>query len=213
MNSYDYIIAGAGAAGLSLLMRMIDSGKLSDKKILLVDRTPKIKNDRTWCFWEKEPGIFEPIIYKEWQRLWFHGEGYSKLHDISPYRYKLIRGIDFYKYCFKTISEQPNITVLYGDIKSCVSNESETFIMVDEKKIAAAYIFSSILPERKPLKPNQYYLLQHFKGWIIETSIPRFDPSQATLMDFRISQDAGTAFVYVMPFSPTKALVEYTLFS
>lgn len=32
-------------------------------------------------------------------------------------------------------------------------------------------------------------------------------------MDFRITQKHGTAFVYVMPFSPTRALVEYTLFT
>ena len=32
-------------------------------------------------------------------------------------------------------------------------------------------------------------------------------------MDFRVSQQPGTTFVYVMPFSATKALVEYTLFT
>ena len=213
MNTYDYIIAGAGAAGLSLLIRMIDSGKFIDKKILLVDKEPKIKNDRTWCFWEKENDIFESIVYKEWRHLWFHDAGHSALHDISPYRYKLIRGIDFYEYCFKVIAAQPNITVLYGDITSCFSNGEETYIDIGKTKITAGYIFSSILPEKKTLLNNQYYLLQHFKGWLIETSVPCFDPSQATLMDFRINQDEGTTFVYVMPFSPTRALVEFTLFS
>ncbi len=32
-------------------------------------------------------------------------------------------------------------------------------------------------------------------------------------MDFRISQQQGTAFVYVMPFTPHRALIEYTLFN
>ena len=32
-------------------------------------------------------------------------------------------------------------------------------------------------------------------------------------MDFRVAQDHGTTFVYVMPFSANKALVEFTLFS
>jgi lycopene beta-cyclase len=32
-------------------------------------------------------------------------------------------------------------------------------------------------------------------------------------MDFRVNQDEGTTFVYVMPLSPTHALVEYTLFT
>ncbi|MEJ0032902.1 MAG: hypothetical protein WDO15_22180 [Bacteroidota bacterium] len=55
---YDYIISGAGCAGLTLLMRMIESGKFSDKKIMVVDRDLKPRNDRTWCFWEKEDGSF-----------------------------------------------------------------------------------------------------------------------------------------------------------
>jgi lycopene beta-cyclase len=53
MNNYDYIVAGAGAAGLSLIAHMIHSGQFSDKKILLIDRSPKTQNDRTWCFWER----------------------------------------------------------------------------------------------------------------------------------------------------------------
>ena len=56
-TQYDYIIAGAGCAGLSLAVHMIHSGKFSDKKILIVDKDDKQKNDRTWCFWEKEPGL------------------------------------------------------------------------------------------------------------------------------------------------------------
>ncbi len=68
---YDYIIAGAGCAGLSLAMHMIHSGKFRDKKILIVDQSTKTLNDRTWCFWQKEPGLFESIVYKEWRHLFF----------------------------------------------------------------------------------------------------------------------------------------------
>jgi lycopene beta-cyclase len=55
--------------------------------------------------------------------------------------------------------------------------------------------------------------LQHFKGYVIETPQPAFNPAQATLMDFRISQINGTTFIYVLPVSANRALVEYTLFT
>ena len=61
-KSYDYIILGAGCAGLSLLMRMIGSNQFNDKKILLIDKEQKNKNDRTWCFWEKDKGLFDPVV-------------------------------------------------------------------------------------------------------------------------------------------------------
>src|SRR4051812_4932881 len=111
---YDYIIAGAGASGLSLLVHLINSGKFSSKKILLTDLAPKTKNDRTWCFWEKEPGLFESVVYKRWHKLWFHSSTFSSLNNIDPYTYKLIRGIDFYNYCFSLIEKEKNITVAYG---------------------------------------------------------------------------------------------------
>src|SRR6478735_7197069 len=115
MNKYDYIVVGAGASGLSLIIHMIDSGKFSDRTILLIDRSPKTQNDRTWCFWDQNPGLFEPVLYKSWNKMWFHGvNGTSKLHSTAPYKYKMIRSIDFYNFCFELINKQTNIVVKYG---------------------------------------------------------------------------------------------------
>jgi len=56
-------------------------------------------------------------------------------------------------------------------------------------------------------------LLQHFKGWVIETEGNDFNENKATLMDFRPGQLNGTTFCYILPFTSNKAVVEYTLFS
>jgi lycopene beta-cyclase len=212
-RKYDYIITGAGCAGLSLAVHMIQSGQLKDKRILLIDRENKSSNDRTWCFWEMHPGIFEPIIFHQWQQTWFHGMEFSNLLKISPYTYKLVRGIDFYNYCLDLIRRQDNFDIMTAEVEQIVSNEDETFVEANRQKVYADYIFNSIFFEKPVLKENEYYLLQHFKGWIIEMDQPVFNVSEATLMDFRVEQSHGTTFVYVMPFSETKALVEYTLFT
>jgi len=213
MVRYHYIISGAGAAGLTLLMRMIHSQQFSDKSILLVNDHPKIKNDRTWCFWEKGPGFFESIVFRRWHQLWFHSHTQSKLHEITPYTYKLIRGIDFYNYCFASIRAQPNITVRYGEVQECFSYENETGIVINGEKLYADYVFNSILFQNALLSGNHHYLLQHFTGWVISVPSPVFVPGEATLMDFRTSQQHGTTFVYVMPLSASEALVEYTILS
>lgn len=192
---------------------MTGSGKFRDKKILLIDREGKHNNDRTWCFWEKEAGHFEEIVYHSWDTVWFHGNGFSRELLLAPYSYKLIRGIDFYKYCFETISRHPHIHFRKAAIEKLHSDANETYVIADGAKIHAEYIFNSILFEKPALRKSDYYLLQHFKGWVIETTKPVFDPAKATLMDFRVNQEHGTTFVYVMPFSETKALVEYTLFT
>jgi lycopene beta-cyclase len=210
---YDYIITGAGCAGLSLAVHLIHSGRFTDKKILLIDKDDKQQNDRTWSFWETKPGLFEDIVYRKWQQTWFHSKNFSRLLDLSPYEYKMIRGIDFYNYCLALIRQQPNFQVRYGTIKAISNEHNLATVQVDEERFTADYIFNSILLEKPVLQKGDYYLLQHFKGWIIETASPVFDPGKATLMDFRTGQQHGTTFVYVKPFSATKALVEYTLFT
>ena len=116
-QGYDFIFCGAGCASLSLLMRMIRSGKFTGKKILLIDKETKNKNDRTWCYWETQPGFFEDIVYHRWDVISFIGGESSSTNCIAPYQYKMIRGLDFYNYCFKEIKSNPDIEILTGTIK------------------------------------------------------------------------------------------------
>jgi lycopene beta-cyclase len=192
---------------------MIHSKKFNGKKILIVDKNDKKSNDRTWCFWQKQTGLFQPIVYKEWEHLFFHSYSFSKKLNIEPYCYKLIRSIDFYNYCLNKIREHSNFILLQADVKKVFSNESGTGVITCDQEFTASFVFNSLLPTRPVLQRGQHWLLQHFTGWFIETTKNVFDPSLATLMDFRTSQSIGISFFYVLPFSPTKALVEYTIFS
>ncbi|MEO6915402.1 MAG: lycopene cyclase family protein, partial [Chitinophagaceae bacterium] len=210
---FDFIIAGAGAAGLSLLVRMILSGKFADSKILLADKEPKKFNDRTWCFWEKENGLFEELIFKSWNRISIFNTGFSKHLDIAPYRYKMIRGIDFYQYCFDIINAQKDITVEYGEITAVRNDGEQACIEINGQILSGDYVFNSIRLKESVKANGTHNLLQHFTGWIVEMESEVFDEQTATLMDFRTSQEHGCSFVYVMPFTKNTALVEYTLFS
>jgi lycopene beta-cyclase len=212
-NQYDYIIAGAGAAGLSLLMHLIEQDALVGKKILLIDKDDKKNNDRTWCFWQKIESIYETIIYKKWNNLKAFGPNFEKEENIAPYTYKMIRGIDFYNYCFAKIKAIPNIEIINTTIQSITTNTNSATIVANGNEYTATYVFTSILLQEPKLTPKQNYLLQHFKGQIIETTEPVFTPEVATYMDFRVSQQHGCTFGYVLPFTTTKALVEYTLFT
>lgn len=214
-TSYQLIIAGAGASGLSLLMRLIRNGYLEKNRVLLIDKEEKVQNDRTWCFWETKAGFFEDIVYRRWSKLDFFSSDFSGLLTIAPYQYKLIRGIDFYTYCFDAIRTHPNITWWKTSVQSISATAQGVRIKTEgeeERWYAGAQAFSSI-PVSVTNQPNAIHLLQHFKGWVIQTEHLCFDPARATLMDFRISQQHGTAFVYVLPFSEREALIEYTLFT
>jgi|GEM_PF-4274895 len=59
---YDFIIAGGGAAGLSLAYYLTMS-PLSGSRVLVVDGAKKDANDRTWCFWSDAPSALEKVVY------------------------------------------------------------------------------------------------------------------------------------------------------
>jgi len=195
-------------------MSMLKSDTLKKKRILLIEKEGKKSNDRTWCYWEKGNGAFEDIVFKKWDQAWFHADGYSSLKDLSPYQYKMIRGIDFYEHCHREISKHSDtVMVLHEEVISIENDLGGAWVKTTEGSYYGKYLFNSIIFQQPTKQKNRIYLLQHFKGWIIETEEPMFNPAEATLMDFRVDQTEGTTFIYVMPFSETKALVEYTLFT
>lgn len=213
MKHFDYIIAGGGCSGRSLALRMLPYLKTSNKQVLLVDKLSKKENDRTWCFWEKQPDVFESVVFRKWSHLSFASSACCQELDIHPYQYKMIRGADFYAYTEQQLSESSHIKMVQGNVESIYTDGEKGYVTIDGTQFSADYVFSSI-PRIQKKRPDRYqYLLQHFEGWMIESKSPVFNPERATLMDFNTAQQAGTSFVYVLPLSSTLALVEYTVFS
>jgi len=210
---YDYIISGAGAAGLSLLMRLMQHKAFENRKILVVDKALKDQNDHTWCFWEDKPGLFEPVVYNKWQQVHFFSSHYSAPLDLAPYYYKMIRALDFYKFVMQEAAKHPNVSFIYGTVKAAGNEGDKGLVIVDGVRYTADFVFNSIIFHKPVVPHDKYYLLQHFKGFLIETPTARFNPASATLMDFRVSQKLGTTFMYVLPMSEKRALVEFTLFT
>ncbi len=215
-SHYDYIITGAGLAGLSLLMRMMQHPFFDTAQILVIDAAQKNTNDRTWCFWEKEADIFEPIVIKKWNHVSFIAPSYTNELNLSPYTYKMIRGIDLYSLVLKNAATKNNITFCTERVLAVHSDVVGARVVLENQTLTASKVFNSILFEPANLlaqNASDYFLWQHFKGFEIKTATPVFNDAVATLMDFTVDQSEGTTFMYVMPTSPTTALVEYTLFT
>ncbi len=237
---YDMIFLGGGCAALSLLTRLLRSGQYATARILVIDRDSKKNNDRTWCFWEKGVGYFEDVVYRQWGQLDFFSAHFSSPLLLDGYRYKMIRGLDFYSYCLDLLERSGQVEWVEASLAD-VSRTNDTLILKGASgsaasqdlrapgdsgstftwNLSATLVFNSIY---KPAvtSSKQVDLLQHFKGWVIEIpdsptgdhgSRPAFDKDRATLMDFRVSQQEGATFVYVMPLDERRALVEYTLFT
>lgn len=211
---FDYIIIGAGAAGLMLARAMTEDAYFSNMSILVLDKDQKKENDRTWCFWEKGQGGFDSIVHRSWDQICFMGQNISKQFEISPYRYKMVRGIDFYKEYLNILENSHHIDIRYEEVVEMNDIGTNITVKTRKNRYTASKVFNSIFSlKRAKAQANYPVLQQHFVGWFIKTDRPVFNSEAVTYMDFTVPQKGNTRFMYVLPLSEREALVEYTLFS
>jgi lycopene beta-cyclase len=214
MKHYDYIFAGAGLSSLMTVYKMIQSKRFSEKSILLIDQNPKKTNDRTWCFWEKPNHDWENIVSKKWDTAFFANEKFVKIIDLKPYQYNMIQGIDFYEMVFNSIYDTDNCTFLNESIIKIVEIDDQAIVETSNEKFSCNKLFNSIYDKNAVESQTRFPILQqHFIGWFIESEEAVFDENTATFMDFSLNQNCNTKFMYVLPFSKNRALLEPTLFS
>ncbi len=211
MDAYDIIIAGGGCAGLSLAYHLDRMGA-RELSVLIIDREEKRTNDRTWCFWSSTPTGFESLVRHSWSFLDFIDEHGSRRAPLGSYSYQMLRGDDFYRFVRQRLAGHPGIDWMQASVEKLGEDGEGPYAQVDGRRLRARWIFNSCLSPRQ--SDGQYYrLLQHFRGWTIETESDAFDPLAATLMDFRTPQQGNARFCYLLPLSTRRALVEFTVFS
>lgn len=214
MKHFDYIFTGTGLAALMTVYKMIESGKFTDKSILLIDENSKKDNDRTWCFWETENSIWEKSISKKWESALFANADFSRSLDLKPYHYNMVKGLDFYNQVFELISKQSNITFANEKVTDINELENHVFVATEKENYTCEKLLNSIYRKSEVENQTQYPVLQqHFIGWFIKSKEAVFNTPQATFMDFSVAQKGNTRFMYALPTSSTEALLEYTLFS
>lgn len=212
MQKFDYIICGSGAAGLSLLYNLLTNDVLQNKNILVIDETIKNTNDRTWCFWEDAESLFEPLVFTKWDKIGIGNSEGIAFYNIFPFHYKMIKGLDFYEFVLNCCKRFSNVQFKQEKVKQLYCKNETAFVETETSTYTAAYVFNSIIFNKQKLQTTNS-LLQHFKGIEIETAVDCFDAAKATFMDFNVTQQFGYSFMYVLPSSSTKALLEFTVFS
>lgn len=207
-NHYDYIICGAGAAGLSLAVRLANS----EKSVLIIDPDPKDKNDRTFSFWKNKPSFFDNIIAKTWPKLIFNSDKTHIDLEMGSYTYNMIRGIDFYKHCKNIIEKSSNILLKREKIEQISESDEVVTVQTDQASYNCEYAFKSFIKKDIDFSKSQF-VIQHFLGYEVECASGTFEEDTAIFMDFSIDQDNETRFMYVLPSNDREALIELAIFS
>lgn len=211
---YDYIILGAGLSGLTMALRMSGDPFFKNKTIAIIDKNLNKGNDRTWCFWETQPDIYEELVSYKWDKILVKGNGLQNPIPINPYSYKKVEGKDVYAFAKKKLSLYSNIAFIENDVVAITDKETQAEVETTAHRFTTSCVLNSIYkPTILDEQRQAVVLQQHFVGWFVKTKEPVFDPNVATYMDFSIAQKGNCRFMYVLPTSENEALLEYTLFS
>jgi len=208
----DILIVGAGCAGLSLAVHLLEAGA-SDLEILLVDARAVHVRDRTWCYWSVLDHPFHAAVRQSWHR-WAVVTAHDRVERGSrTIAYRCIPADAFYDMALERVERSPNVSVVRGvSVDGFRDATGGVIALTDDGELSGRLAFDSRPPDPIAPLPGETHWVQHFVGLEIETVEPAFDPSVATLMDFRVPEGDYVRFMYVLPFDERTALIEDTFF-
>jgi lycopene beta-cyclase len=209
----DLVILGAGCAGLSLAARLASGD--GDLRVVLVDPRTEFADDRSWSFWQHDHHSLRGIVAHEWNG-WTYADlaGRSATHRVPGMSYQYIRGVDFYRWALAEIAGDDRIALRLGvaahELSSVALPDGTAGVRVttDEGALLARRVVDT-RPRR-----TAALLYQCFSGVEVEHGGALATEADAVGLMTRMRSGAdGLGFMYVLPLSPTRALVEWTRFS
>jgi lycopene beta-cyclase len=195
-------IRGAGAAGLSAARAVVTA--VPDARITIFDRRPRLPHPRrTFCFFDY-PEAQRPVEpARRWAKVAFSGPSFERVIDCEQNPYAMIEGDRFYG---QVVPELEGRGVRFHWNARWVETEANAVVTESGRHTADVVIDAAFSAGGR-----QAALWQSFFGLWVETAQPCFRPDVASLMSL-VPADPGVSlsFVYLLPLSPTRALVEHT---
>lgn len=209
-KTWDVVVIGLGSAALQLAYLVRNDLNWKSKRILFIDPTPSVT--KSWCFWHAGPHPMDAFVSHKWAKFEFASHQFNKSELPGLYSYRYINSSDMYNWFHtKALTDNSNWKYVQAKVLDCRLAGKEWEIKTDTGDLTGNVIYDSRLASIDLKHPLIY---QHFRGLLIQTDAPMFDPGKATFMDFSTTADqAFPTFVYVLPFSERSALVETTVFS
>lgn len=208
---FDLVVLGGGCAGLSLSMALEEHCSGAPHTLVIESRAA-YHNDRTWCFWSDQAKVLPYKIQHLWQTMRVtHGDQSVSL-DCGLTPYHMLAGEDFYTSALASIDRQPNITLQMG---SPIDGEPYFNGKVWALDTNAGKVLARAVVDTRPPKAVTHggsTLWQSFYGVEIECKAAIFDELKLDLMNFLDPDPRHVPFVYVLPITPKRALIELTVF-
>lgn len=206
-ENFDIIIIGSGVSGLILANEIIER---TDKSVLLLEKKKKIQFDKNLCFWNLPNNLLTSEADNKWNKICVIIHGKKLILNNNDIKYQRLKSKTVFDFFIKKLSKRKNFHFLMGqNVKSINSHENRIFVNLEKKVFKSKLIFDSRL-EIKEVKKKD--LLQHFYGAEVVFEKKILNSDEIILMDI-LKHKNLFHFMYILPFSEKKMLIETTYFS
>ena len=203
-----YVVLGGGAGG-SLLVRALASAGVPGP-VVLVDNQSTSIDERVWSSWRPMSDGPDPVVGRSWRRLVIATALGERELGLRHHHYVAVRGHDLRAATDASLRALPGER-LEATAISIRDVGDGAVVSTTAGELRAGFVFDSVglLPARHSTCDSW----MSFEGWEIESARPTFDPGAVRLMDFRVPQQDGVAFLHTLPWTSTRALIEFTRIS
>ncbi len=203
MKIYKAAIIGLGPSGLAVNKILFGD---SPNEIIAFENEDINNRDNFFGFWLVDwMKPFENIIEKKWYKWTIGNKSTNVTHTSVNRPYCIISFKKWKNYCLETKNK---LEIKNSKVVQYFSVQNYFKIITDDKK---EYYAEKIYDSRS-IREKKNELLQHFFGINIQASDNTFNEKKLTLMHFT-EENNILHFMYILPFSHNKALVESTVFS
>ncbi|NQW93308.1 MAG: hypothetical protein HQ446_04645 [Polaromonas sp.] len=216
---FDLVILGGGCAGLSLATELAHLGGASPHALVLESKQT-YSHDRTWCYFKDPEAASRTDVQHAWQSMRVASGAGSIAFDCGASRYEMVNAGQFYKNAQAIIGQSGNVELKMGVVVTTPPEKQDDLWRIDTD---VGTLYSRYVVDTRPTQLPQRdgaKLWQSFYGEEIECEVDTFDLACGDLMDFAAAHACGArqalpdavCFVYVLPTTAKRALVEFTVF-
>lgn len=211
-STYDVVIVGGGLAGQLCVHAL--AARAPWLSVALVERGARLGGNQTWCCHASDLGQqaspmaawFDPLIDQRWPS-----------HEVRFPRFQ--RTLDGEYLCLRS-ANLAQATAQALARPGCALRTQQAVDEVGSQHVgrsSAAALTASLVLDARGAELEGYAAgvgFQKFLGWELEVEPGTAElPRKPMLMDASVAQIDGYRFMYVLPFSSTRLLVEDTYFS
>ena len=200
---YDLILVGGGLANALIAWRLM--ARRPELKICIIERGATLGGNHTWSFHTGDVGEqalaeLKPFLMASWPRQAVKFPSHQRTFDAG---YHSISSDKLHAALTPMLGER---VIFNADVAALAPDQ---VVLADQRVLRARCVIDGRGPDPEtPLALG----FQKFMGIEIETETPHGE-SVPVIMDATVAQIDGYRFVYTLPFSPTRIMVEDTYYS